>query len=247
VIRLSPAISVARAALLDLARRRDLAVAGIFMAAMLLLLAVARGIGIEDPATGTFLLNLGLSSAAGLAWIMVLLLAARQFPEELENRTLYPLLARPVHRAEVLAGKWIACALAGMGLYAAMTLPVLLLAPRLESYDNLTALQMVALQGPALMAIAAWSMAFSLLLPKGPALLVSGALVFAAGPLRRFGEDAFPLWLLPDVSRLDLVLRYTDGIGPLPALDVARLVVCALVWTLLGLSAGAWLFGRKKL
>jgi len=247
VIRLAHVIPVARAALLDLVRRRDVAVAGIFTAALLALLAGARAVGLENPATGTLLLNLGLTLAVGAAHLMTLLLGARQFPEELENRTLYPLLARPVRRAEVLAGKWIACVLAGTGLYAVLTLAVLALAPRLEFYDHRTGFQMVALQIPALMTVAAWAMLLSLLLPKGPAVLIAGVMTFASGALLRLAAAFWLVRLLPDVSKLDLALRYTDGIGPLPVSDVILLAGGAAIWILLGLAAAAQLFAGKRL
>src|SRR5690242_18642016 len=54
-----------------------------------------------------------------LIWVSSLVIAivttARQIPAEKENRTLFPLLAKPVSRAQVVAGKfagcWLACAL----------------------------------------------------------------------------------------------------------------------------------------
>ena len=243
----SRVIPLARAALLDMVRRKDMAVAGLFLFALLFFLAAARTVGVENPATGTFLLNLSLDLVAMLTQLMTLVLAARQFPAEIENRTLYPLLARPVRRAEVLAGKWIACVIAGMVLYVAMILTVLMLAPRMEFYDGETCLQAIFLQGFILATVAAWSMALSLGLPKGPAILISGLLVFGVGPLIRLEGDGWLGRWLPDLSKLNLTLRYTDGIGPLPAYDLTLLVVGALIWMGLGLAAGIYLFNRKNL
>lgn len=55
-----------------------------------------------------------------LIWISALVIAvttaARQIPAERENRTIFPLLAKPVSRGQVVAGKfagvWLACGLA---------------------------------------------------------------------------------------------------------------------------------------
>lgn len=239
--------AVARAALLDMVRRRDLAVAGLFLLALLAFLAAARAAGIEHPATGTFLLDMALDLVAMLAQLMTLALAARQFPEEMENRTLYPLLARPVRRGEVVAGKWAACAVAGISLHAAMVSAVLALAPRLEFYDGGTGLQAIFLQGLALATVAAWSMALSLGLPKGPALLIAAVLVFGAGPLARLAGGGWLGRWVPDLTRLNLTLRYTDGIGPLPAGDFTLLALGALMWAGLGLAAGMHLFKGKNL
>lgn len=247
MIRWTQVEAVVRAGLLDLRRRRDFAVAGGLLGALVLLLAGGRAMGVADPATGTFLLNLGLSLAAGTAQVLTLVLAARPFPEELENRTLYPLLARSVDRTEILLGKWGCGLLAGVGMYAVLTGAVFVLAPRMEFYDPRTGVQMVVLQGLALATVASWSMAFSLVLPRGPALLVSGVLAFAAGPVMRWGSGICPVRLLPEPARLNLVLRYTDGMGPLSPGELMRLAAAAGLWIVLGLAAGSWLLRRKAL
>jgi ABC-type transport system involved in multi-copper enzyme maturation permease subunit len=60
-----------------------------------------------------------------LIWISALVIAigttARQIPAERENRTIYPLLAKPVSRAQVIVGKfagcWLACGIALLVFY----------------------------------------------------------------------------------------------------------------------------------
>jgi ABC-type transport system involved in multi-copper enzyme maturation permease subunit len=60
-----------------------------------------------------------------LIWISALVIAiattARQIPAERENRTIFPLLAKPVTRAQVILGKfagcWLACGLALVMFY----------------------------------------------------------------------------------------------------------------------------------
>ena len=60
-----------------------------------------------------------------LIWISALVIAigttARQIPAERENRTIFPLLAKPVTRAQVILGKfagcWLACGLALIVFY----------------------------------------------------------------------------------------------------------------------------------
>lgn len=49
--------------------------------------------------------------------LMVIVLAARQLPREFENRTIYPLLAKPVSRTAFLAGKFLGVMLAGIFCY----------------------------------------------------------------------------------------------------------------------------------
>ncbi|MDB6108562.1 MAG: hypothetical protein JWR69_312 [Pedosphaera sp.] len=60
-----------------------------------------------------------------LIWISSLIIAittiARQLPSERENRTIFPLLAKPISRTELLVGKflgcWLACGLALVCFY----------------------------------------------------------------------------------------------------------------------------------
>ncbi len=60
-----------------------------------------------------------------LIWISALVIAiattARQIPAERENRTIFPLLAKPVSRAQVILGKfagcWLACGIALVVFY----------------------------------------------------------------------------------------------------------------------------------
>lgn len=50
--------------------------------------------------------------------LTVIVLAARQLPREFENRTIYPLLAKPISRFTFLAGKLLGVMLAGCFCYA---------------------------------------------------------------------------------------------------------------------------------
>jgi ABC-type transport system involved in multi-copper enzyme maturation permease subunit len=62
-----------------------------------------------------------------LIWISTLVIAittaARQIPAERESRTIFPLLAKPVSRNQMIVGKfvgcWIACAIALVAFYSA--------------------------------------------------------------------------------------------------------------------------------
>ncbi|NLG35753.1 MAG: ABC transporter permease subunit [Lentisphaerae bacterium] len=242
-----PMAVAAAGALLDIRRRRDASAAGILAGAFAAGLLAARRVGFETPAAATFFLNLGLALSVFLSQLAALLLAARQLPEEMENGTLYPLLARPVRRADVLLGKWLAAWAAGAALFAATVLPVLLLVPRLEAVFAGTLLQGLCLHGLSLGFISALGMAATLWLPRAPGTLLAAALVFGAGALLRLG-GRFPLfYALPDPGRLNLVARYTDGIGPLPAGDFLLLAAYALLWTGLLLGGAIGSFRRRNL
>src|SRR5262245_29934822 len=73
-----------RAVFVETIRRREFYVLLLFMGLFLLGAGVSRIGGIKDPATATFLLNLGLTMSYSFALLLTLLTAARQFPDELE-------------------------------------------------------------------------------------------------------------------------------------------------------------------
>ncbi len=240
-------LPIVRSTLIDALRRRDLGVVAILMWALLILLVAARMVGLEQPTTGTFLLNLSLTLVTFSAHMIALLVSARQLPEEWENRTLYPLLARPVARGTVVLGKWAGATVMGCGIFIGLLVPVWALVPQLEFYDPRTLAQLITLQPLALMCTAAIPILCTLYLQRALAVSVALVLVFGADFMARWAERFPLLYLLPNPLRLNLVLRYTDGIGPLPAGDFITLALAALLWTTALLIQSILRFERRPL
>lgn len=237
---------IARGAVLEMLRRKDLAVLGMFMGLFLLLVAVSRFVGFENPATGTFLLNLSLTLIVGLSHLIALTMSARQMPDELERRTLYPLMARPVRRADVILGKWSASLFTALVVFAALMILALLLVPKLEAYQTGTLLQLLALQLPALGFTAALALFFSLRMPRLLGLFLSAILVYGAGHVINFGRNFPILHALPNPGRLNLVVRYTDGVAPLAGGEFLMLFLYACLWMALLVSATIRLFQARS-
>ena len=250
-------VLIARAVFLELARKRDLYVAVLLMALFAGGAFITRVVGVEKPAVGTFLLNLGLSLAYYAAHILTLLLAAGQLPNEIENRTLYPLLAKPVSRGTVLLGKWLACSLAGCGTFFALAIIGWIAAPKMESYDATMLLQTVLLIPFSIALLAALSILFSLVWTKGVSFVLLGVLFFAGDKIFGFASRAAPVvlrsWIdafshvLPDFSKLNLITRYTDGIGPLPFFQEAGLILYATMLATACLILANQRFSRRPL
>lgn len=250
--------AVVRAGILDLLRRRDPVVLAFLMAVFLTGVLAVRMVGIGNAATGTFLLNLGLTLSLGASHVLVALMAARQMAEELEQRTLLLLLARPVNRTLILVSKWAAVALAGVASFLTLGLLAWLLVPRLEAYHAGMFAQTAAAGAVSLGLVAALGLAGSLVLPRAVNLLVVLGLVFGAGTMIRLlrsgagsgpggGLTALLLAYVPDVSRLNLVVRYTDGLPPLAAGELAGLLIYGGLFTAALLSLAAIRFRRMPL
>ncbi|MBX3730919.1 MAG: hypothetical protein KF858_17215 [Candidatus Sumerlaeia bacterium] len=249
---------VGRGVWIELVRRKDLWVLSILMGVFLLGVLVVALVGIETPSTATFLLNLGLSLSVFSAHLLALLLAARQVPDDIENRTLYPLLAKPVGRTAYLLGKWAACSLSGMLVFAVLGGLAWVCTPRMEPVFAPMALQMIVLQAASISLLVAVGVLLSLVVPKGMNIVVCGLhLVFGAklmsfvqmrlgdGLAGRAGE--WVLGYLPNFSKLQLVTRTTDGIVALPAGEFLGLMLYAIVLTAAFLCGAVLVFERRPL
>ncbi len=106
--------AVAVVSIKELYRRKDFYVL-FFLAALIVLGMWVGNLTKDEKLTGALKEICFL-----LIWISGLVIAvgtaARQIPSERENRTIYPLLAKPVTRGQIITGKfigcWLACAVA---------------------------------------------------------------------------------------------------------------------------------------
>jgi ABC-type transport system involved in multi-copper enzyme maturation permease subunit len=247
-----------RSVFIENIRRREFYVLLLFMALFLVGALVVRLVRIENAATATFLLNLGLTLAFSFAKIITVLTAARQFPEELEKRTLYPLLAKPLGRGEYLLGKWTASVVTGVVTLLVLFLMAYLPVPHLEEFSAPLLVQMLALEILSLCMLAALAILLSLIMPHVMNVVVLGLLVVAAPRLINLVRNWFfdsPAhmvinWItgyIPDFSRVDVLQRFTDGLPPLSMLDLLLRVLYACAITIFPLTLAAYLLHRRQL
>jgi len=215
--------ALVRLSLVDLYRRKDLAVLLILAFAVMAPLAMIKPFGVESASR---YLN---EVAMAMIWLFSLIIAlgvsARLFPAEFEARTIYPLLAKPVGRGTLLLGKYLgalAAAFSALALFYAL-------------YGLMTGLRQGAWFPPML--LQAFAMHAGLLMTPGANLTLSGIILAA---MFLFGRR------LPDLAAaqpapLKAVVLLMHAIGPhAEFFDMRqRLVhdwpmlpwgVCALVW-----------------
>jgi ABC-type transport system involved in multi-copper enzyme maturation permease subunit len=103
-------LAIAGVVIKELYRRKDFYVLFVLTALITLLLGSVNFF--HDDRIARYLKEICLL----LIWISALVIAitttARQIPAERENRTIFPLLAKPVTRAQVITGKFLGCWLA---------------------------------------------------------------------------------------------------------------------------------------
>lgn len=102
--------AISKVVLLEMYRRRDFYV--LFIVTVLITAVMGSVTFFGDEKIVRYLKDICLF----LIWASSLFIAigatARQIPAERESRTIFPLMAKPVSRAEILIGKWLGCWLA---------------------------------------------------------------------------------------------------------------------------------------
>jgi ABC-type transport system involved in multi-copper enzyme maturation permease subunit len=99
--------AIASVVVLEMYRRKDFYV--LFFLTVLITGLMGSVTFFNDPKIARYLKEICL----GLIWISSLFIAiattARQIPAERESRTIFPLMAKPVSRGQVLLGKFLGC------------------------------------------------------------------------------------------------------------------------------------------
>ena len=88
----------------ELIRRKDFYVLLIFMVVLLGLLFSQRFFHIEG--ISRYIRDFGYTLMMFFSFVIAVTFAAKQLPAEIESRTIYPLLAKPLSRYEVILGKF---------------------------------------------------------------------------------------------------------------------------------------------
>lgn len=246
---------IVRGVSLEILRRKEFYVLLLLAGLYALGVVVVNVVGVENAATATFLLNLGLSFACLAAHMLVLLTASRQIPDEMETRSLYPLLAKPVLRSQYILGKWVAVWAGGgvalLVLLAAAWAPT----PKMQQFSGALLFQVIILQFVSLAMTASLALLLSLFTPKAVNVVLV-ALVYLAGDRlaslirsRAAGRGVVE-WLtyyIPSFTDLNLVTRYTDGIGALGAVEFLGLMLYGAICAVAALALATVVFDRRPL
>jgi len=121
------------AGLLETVRRKDLYVVLILTVLLTLGASAFRVFGVQG--LEIFVKDVAFTAIGVMTTVLTVLIAARQIPEEMQRRTIYPLMARPITRGQLLLGKWATAfctaglcfailALVTLGLLASLGIPL---------------------------------------------------------------------------------------------------------------------------
>jgi ABC-type transport system involved in multi-copper enzyme maturation permease subunit len=250
----SPVYLIAWASVLEILRRKDIYVLFILVSIYLVFVLASRIVGIGSVEAARFLLNLGITTAFALSAILAAMSAARQLTREWEDRTIYPLLAKPVSRFEVVLGKWLAVTVVGSAVMLILSMITLVAVPSYPGPSILMFGQALLAQCLALSILSGIVLLASVWLPQGMAIVLGLGLYCCSGYLAGFLSarlgGGFFTWVagyIPDFAMLDLAQRFTDGGPPLGILPMLGILAYGVFVSAVFLFAAAWKFERKAL
>jgi ABC-type transport system involved in multi-copper enzyme maturation permease subunit len=182
-----------------------------------------------------------MQMGAVLSALLVILLGTRQLPQELEARTIHPILAKPVRRSAVIQGKALPVWLLGiiaMMLFAGLTL---LITPHLPFQQRVMLAQALLVYAISMAMLTGLIIWLSLLMPPAVAMLAGGGVFFAGNTATNMFVHYLGLgaWLrpitglMPDFSLLDCFQRFVDGGPPLSMPELFKLAAYGMLWSFL--------------
>ena len=249
--------ALARGVLLESLRRKDLWVVAILG---FLIVAAAGALGFFGiSGLETFAKDLAVTVLGMFSTIVAVLTASRMLPEEIRQRTLYPLLARPITRLDLLIGKFLGSVLVtwiAFLLLAALTSVALIgFHVRFEAIMG----QFLLLKMFGLAVVCAVSLALSAYMTPQAASTLSFVIAFGSSMLIRAFTLAYEhsspaiQWvfkflnaILPQYGQFDLGGRVANtGWAPVPMWIIGVLVAYAFVYSASMVLLG-WARFRKQ-
>lgn len=190
--------------------------------------------------------------------ILTVLAAARQIPQEIENRTIYPLLAKPVTRSQFYLGIEIP-----LGLYILLTGVIIGGLLKFKGVNvTVTYWQAIILFVLQLALFASIVLLFSLIMSYSAAIIASLLTYYFLSSVGSAVEDmiyygelsgstaqiySFLVNLLPRFDLLNFYRPVIYAMPPQPFYVIWGLVLYALGYTVVILLAGMLIFARKEL
>lgn len=252
---------IAKSVLIEAVRRRE--VYAIVLLSLLLIGAVMTVDFFQLEGLTKFYREVALKVMSAATALTVIVLAARQLPREFENRTIYPLLAKPISRMAFLAGK-----LLGVLLGAAFCFSLFMAVYVAGSWYLRTPVQWALfgqyfyLQMLMMLVLATMGFLLSLKFNLDAAITLGAVLYFLSSVIMSASTFLYPntgtfgravLWVLtfglPQLELFDLADKavHADAWGLVPAWVMAQLTLYGLFYSVVYFGLSFILFRRRPL
>ena len=244
----------------ELYRRKDFYV--LFVLTALITIAAGSVHFFHDAKIVRYMQDLCLLLIWVSALIITIAMAARQIPAERESRTIFPLLAKPVARGEVILGKFFGCwAASGVALVVFYVFFSIVTVTREQDLSLAAYVQALLLQWVMLGVVTAMTLLGSIIFAAPSStvtilFVVVGGILFLGRHLNTIAlHNAQPLrdiiysiyFLIPHLELFDLRDRIIGGWGPVSWLDCGLAILYGAAYAGLFLLLTWFGFRRKNL
>jgi len=251
-------LSIATVAVKESFRRKDPYVVLILAALIIFGAGLFSRFGIEG--VGKFVKDIGFTVTGLLAILICVVAAARQLPTEISNRTLYPLLAKPVTRFQLFLGKYLGVGAMASAVVLLFSLELLLLFRILGIQVSEVFWQVVYLRIVMIWIVTGLTLTLSLFLSHGANITISLLLALAMQTFSnailtvRTELEGLPLqlfnviyWVMPHLELFDITKREVHGWPPAPLWVLAALTLYGLAYASIFMAVGVRRFQNMNL
>ncbi len=247
--------ALVRTGLLETLRRKDLYVLLILTGLLVLGAYSFTFFGVNG--LEIFVKDMAFTCVGLFSTIIAVTISARQLPDEIQRRTIYPLLARPITRWQLLLGKLFSAWLTSVVCFLALALSAVGLLLLLRLTVGPIFLQYLLLRSLGLLWCCAFTLFLSTSLSSGATVTVallltlgsgvlSRAVLLGAGPSTAATPILGPLFgFMPQYHLFDLTKKLVYGWPPVSALAVVGLLVYGVLIALFWVRM-AWLRFRAQ-
>jgi ABC-type transport system involved in multi-copper enzyme maturation permease subunit len=206
---------------------------------------------------GKIVKDLGLASCSIFGAFIAIFLGIGLVFKEIERRTIYAIIAKPIHRFQFLLGKYIGLVITLLVTVGVMTALVLVMAWMVDGSWSPMLLLAAGLDFLALMTVTAAALLFSTFsTPTLSAIFALAVFVIGrlSGDIRLFAEQfAGPgvrqvvsavYLVVPDLARFQIAPQVIHGL-PLAPAEIARSAVYGVAYILMLLLLAIAIFQRR--
>ncbi|HUV06053.1 MAG TPA: hypothetical protein VMX94_13270 [Armatimonadota bacterium] len=254
-------LAIARLSIIETMRRKEFYVILVLVVGLALWM---QFMDISSSAAGRFAKDIVMQVTWLVSFGLAVPLAARQITSDVEQKTVYVFMSRPIHRWQYVFGRAAGAAAASAACFGSLffVLVLMLLTKGVHNLADASLWQAFALQVTALVmlcaitvffstrATSAGAVTFSLLLLimmryGGPSILSRIETIASHGFVR---EAAWAAYLaMPHFEFFNISQRVVHGWGPLPLGLFAQILAYGTAYSIFVIALAALLFRRRWL
>jgi len=243
------------ASVLESARRKD-----IYVVVVLTLVMVAGAwafgfFGVHG--LEVFIRDVSFAAIGIFSTVLTVMIAARQIPEDIQRRTIYLLLARPITRWQLMVGKWLGASLTAILAFLLLVFVARVLLMAFGIPISPIFYQYILLKMLGLIWLSALTVGLSVFTTPAATITICLILAFGSGLFDRLtlllhGNAALSgvglnllTGLMPHYDLFDLGAKVTYEWPPVPTWVLGAMAAYCVVSSMIWLSIG-WLRFRKQ-